>query len=284
MSELLDEIAGQDVTEDESAAVESVEAVEAEPETEMAAPVTEAEQPKPAEKTVPLATLLEERAAKKQLQEKLQTFEQEIRQIREQRQQVEQPVKEDAAPDYLQDPKGYIEWQRRQAEQAINKELEPIRQQYQQSEQQRQQEAIASQISTKAGEYEAEFIEAQPDYYDALQHIRNLRIAEAQALGMQPQQISMALRNQELQLAAFALQNGKNPAVLAYNLAKSLGYGQQLQQAAPIVTEEAKADMAAKREKAQGMGGSGGASIDSILGASNEEFEEAMAEMFGKRK
>jgi len=250
------------------------------------------------DKTVPLATLLEERNQFKRQMAELQEqnrkyggLEQEIRALREAQAKREQPApKADEPPDYVQDPKGYVDWQRAQAEKRVNEVLQPIQQSHQQTEQQRQAEAQINQIVSKASEFEAEFAKTQPRYIDALGHIRNLRMAEAEALGIPQAAAMQALRNQELQLAAFALQNGKNPAEMAFNVALRLGFNPesnadaQAQQQAQGQSDQEKLELAAKRERAQSMGGQGGAEVKDILDADNDEFEAAMQSMFPRAK
>jgi len=250
-----------------------------------------------ADKTVPLATLLEER---KQFQQKLAQMEeqnrkyggleQQIREMREAQAKRDAPApKADEPPDYLQDPKGYVDWVRKQAEAGVQKELEPLKQAHQQTEQQRQQEAQIQQVVSKASEFEAEFTKTNPRYMDALGHIRQLRMAEAEALGIPQAHALQALRNQELQLAAFALTNNKNPAELAYNLAIKLGFNPesnastQANGKTPEQLEQERLDTAAKKDRAQSMGGQGGADVSDILEANNDEFEAAMQSIFGKR-
>jgi len=249
------------------------------------------------DKTVPLAALLEERKkfqgeldSLKQQNQRFAGLEQQLREMREGQKKVADPApKEETPPDYLTDPKGYVDWQRNQAEKRVNEVLQPLQQSHQQTEQQRQVEAQINDIVTKASTYEVEFTKANPRYMDALGHIRQLRMAEAEALGIPQAHAMQALRNQELQLAAFALQNGKNPAELAYNLALRLGFnpesnaGAQGQQKAAEQSEQEKLEMAAKRERAQSMGGQGGGGdAKDLLEADNEEFEAAMQQIFGK--
>ncbi len=94
------------------------------------------------------------------------------------------------------------------------------------------------------------------------------------------EQVQQQMRMEEFQTAATVLQNGGNPAQTAYTLAKTMGYTAQQQQS----DAENQEQLDEKRDKAQGMGGSGlpsSPAIDNLMGLEKDEFDQAMAEMFG---
>src|SRR5215813_9712887 len=81
-----------------------------------------------------------------------------------------------------------------------------------------------AQLQRFGNEGEVEFKKATPDYDQALAHLRQARKAELAAWGMNEAQANFQLNNEELQLIARAAQLRRNPAEMAYTLAKQRGF------------------------------------------------------------
>lgn len=122
----------------------------------------------------------------------------------------------------------------------------------QQAEQQRAWEAQQrqQQIAAQVAATEQEFARVTPDYYDAVNYLRQTKIAEYEAIypddNAQAQALaqrqgfqnaaafrSSLLNNDVMGLSSHAMQIGTSPAALAYQLAKKFGY-RGPQQAAPM--------------------------------------------------
>lgn len=245
--------------------------------------------------TVPLAVMLEERtqlnakiahleqtnqATAAQLA-KLQGLENEIRAMREAQAKPPEPE-----PDYLEDPKGYVDHTKKSVAQELaelGNQVKQLGEVQETSKTQTEQQQQIMQITQAAAADEATFAKATPDYNDALAHLRDVRgqqlkLAYPEAT---PLQIQQQINREEFASAAMVLGQGRSPAEYAYNLAKSFGYtpakpGDQ--------GDEDPNDLAERRRAARGMGGSGappGDDLGALMSADKDEFDQAMKEMFG---
>lgn len=102
---------------------------------------------------------------------------------------------------------------------------------------------------------EHRFAAENPDYYEALDHIRRPAMEELVTQGISEQQAQAQLAAWELQAAAQAVAAGRRPAETAYSMAKMRGFSGG--RAAPEVAPDS--------------------------GSAIPEFEQAMQEMFGRR-
>lgn len=184
----------------------------------------------------------------------------------QQAQKEQQEAEEAAAPKFESDPVGYLKH-----------ENDKLRDQVQRSTQNQQQQAQLQQIMGAINGSEKAFVAQHPDYYDALEHIRNverMKIAPlAKARGLTEQQINAHLGMQEVQAGAQLLAQGIDPATYAYQMAAAYGYKPG---AAP-----SKPDMQAQQRKVQAArGGKPGAAPaptgdDSISFGEFEDFLKA---------
>ena len=124
------------------------------------------------------------------------------------------------APDPETDPLGYINHQMKQLQDQIaglvNKQTETA----QLTEQQQQQQAFINTVNTQIKTFEA----ANPDYQDAYRHMIQMRTQDYLDSGMTPTEAKAAVSQDELAIAARALQQNKNPAEIVYGMAKRYGY------------------------------------------------------------
>ncbi len=242
---------------------------------------------------VPLATLEDERGKfqarlagqDSQIQnlstqlQGMQGLAEEIRTLRDAK-AAKPDVKE---PDYLEDPKAYIDHQAsstldqlRSVEQSIETATEAVGAQGQVLNQQNQVQAI----QTMAGAAEEAFAKDTPDYWEALAFYRDKRTEQLTMAFPQatPGQLQEHIRAEEFSTSATILQQGRSPAEYAYKFAKTLGYT-EADPAAPGKTAE---ELEEAKLAAQGLGPSGGApGLDNLLDMGKDEFDQAMAEVFG---
>jgi len=189
----------------------------------------------------------------------------------QQRQQEAEPE----IPDFTEDPEGHV----RALQDRHQRQLQALEQKVSQGEehitQQQQMQQLTSQIAAR----EQQFVADNPDYYDALSHVRQVESKRLEALGVPPEQIQQTLSQQELQMATFALRQGRNPAQAIYESAKYLGY-QGKQEEGAQDEEAAKIEAKAKRDKAKSMGGGGKATSQSMEDLGEDEFDELMTNLF----
>lgn len=173
------------------------------------------------QKVVPLKALQEERRANKELAERLAQVEQMIRQAQQPQQE---PQQEEQGPDPETDPIGALKWER-QKRLALEAE----------SQQQQQVHRLRTIASASVQEFKAQ----TPDYNDAYQYAMSARMKQLAALGYDQQTIIQTVGNEELDLAARALNAGRNPGQVIYEFAQSWGY--QPKGAAPATAPTAPA-------------------------------------------
>lgn len=183
-----------------------------------------ADKPEP---VVPVARLTAERKHYQQelarRDERLEALQKEITSLKEAMQPKEQ------APDFAEDPKGYVD--RTQAANAERlKRLETQLEQQKQADetwkaQQRAQQEALAQIRAQ----EAEFAQSHPDYYAALEYARQVRAQQIRVFAPDADEAAIMgeLTRQELATAFGLLQQGQSVAERAYAYAKTLGYSQK---------------------------------------------------------
>jgi len=186
-------------------------------------------------------------------------------------------------PDFVEDPKGYVDATARQTQQ----ELATLRAEAEQLQGQQQMARFLQDV----GSQEAAFIEKNSDYYDALNHVRTIR---SQQLGLMyptatPEAILQAMRQEELQSAYVFMQQGRSPAECAYQMAQQMGYHKAAAPAAPAVPAAAPKGPDIPRapvaDPSNTLGPSGvdpegdGELVDDGMSALNE----ALSERFGTR-
>jgi hypothetical protein len=186
-------------------------------------------------------------------------------------------------PDYLEDPKGYIDQklgttldQLRNVEQTVQQTTETIGAQGQALNQQNQIQAI--QRMAAAGE--ESFVKDHPDYWEALEYAREKRADQLRLAFPDADNAQLAehIRSEEFATAAQILQQNRNPAEFAYNYAASLGYTSGNKEDA---LSKLGGELETNKQDAQGLGSPGTSSeLDSLLNSSPDEFEQALKEAF----
>lgn len=239
---------------------------------------------------VPLKTLLSERERHEEDRKRLETQLQRYERLSEQLQRwhaereaakVEQVAdREPEPPPFEEDPAAHLSARFSQVE----KRLQNVDEVVSQEKQRAQQASQADQVLRATRAREVEFVsEGHDDYNDALNHVRSVYYNLYQNLGLSPEDAAEKLRQDELGTAYMALQQGRNPAQVIYDAAKTMGYTRQ---ESPAQTEEQPAGekdigKAAKLEQARGMGGGGEPTLDRLEEMGKDEFDQAMEELFG---
>jgi hypothetical protein len=219
------------------------------------------------EKVVPLAALHEERAKRREAAQREAGLRQELEAIRRQQLEILQRQQQPAPPpDAATDPLGALVHNQAQTQQRLDQIALQNWNNQQAAAQRQQYESFVSEVRTKA---EA-FVQEQPDANDGISFLKNGRVAEYKAMGMTTQEAQQRMLHDEWQLSQWALQNGENPAQVAYNMAIARGY----------VAPEKKLDMQARGQNASmphaGGGKSGGTpSLETLLKMDSKEFAKA---------
>jgi len=172
---------------------------------------------KPEEKYVPYGALHEERMRRKEMAEQLKQYEEKVNKMEDRFGQLVNQFKE-PEPNYDDDPATYLKHQTEN----INERLQSFEQQQQQAHQQAQ---WFNNLQQKMTGIETDFVQQNPDYHDAINHLRTVRMQDYQGMGITDQgQIQNALTQDAVFVINAALQAERNPAQALYDMAKRYGF------------------------------------------------------------
>lgn len=186
------------------------------------------------------------------------------------------------APDPLENPEAARAWQ----QQVQQMQLQQIQQQQQQQIQQRQ--AIAQQehvrhVFGSVEEIEADFKTQHPDYDEATDYLLGVQEQTFVAMGYSPQQAQQIVADWSFNVAANAINAGKNPAQEAYAVAQKMGWrpknasGLDATQAAAAKLAQIKAGQASAQTMAGGGSpGAGDMSLKRLASLEGAAFDSAM--------
>lgn len=217
----------------------------------------------------------EERAKRQELEQRMEKLESLKEQIESLKAAKDQPKD----PEFMEDPKGYVD--QRQAR--LEAEIKALKASAEDGSKQAQQQLAQVQFFQSIQADESSFIREHPDYYDALNHVREARTEELESLGLEEDEIKSAINQEELNMAAVALQRGKSAAEIAYNRAKKLGFKAKETNTDDL---EEEADRLERAMKAGSMGGSGVPDETKIEDPEADAWapiEQAFEELFGQK-
>lgn len=281
----LDEVVDAPKDEKEAVAAPDAEAKEPEVKEPEAKKEPEKEAPKaePKEKeqrTIPLAAHLEER---RKLEARLEQQEQARKALEERLAKLENPPKApEPDPDYSEDPKKYVDHKLQSALKTLEENTGRKVEEVGKTAEQAAHEARFNRFMQDLTTTEAAFAQATPDYYDALAHLRNLRVMEIKLFkpDVTPEEINRAITQEEMAFANQLMSQGKNPHQFAYEIAKARGY--QKKEAPKL--DLPKVEGLPKQLPPDQTLGSGSAPAGDGAEDSKDEFDDVFNELYGKRK
>jgi hypothetical protein len=241
------------------------------------APETPPEVPKAEAKHVPLAELLEERGRRKEAMARMEEME---RRFQEFQARAADYIKQQQAPQqpevrYEEDPIEYL----RQQQATVAQNLEAMRAQQEALVQRQQAERQWTSMRESVGQAEQQFAAKQPDYWDAVRHLRQTRAQQLLSQGATEQQAAMVIQQDAIAVANEAGRLGLSPAEYAYRIAVGSGYAPKVQQAARSA--------AAADEAPKSLGGASGKadastpSLSDITRMTDKEFDKVFAKLMG---
>ncbi|NIV38719.1 MAG: hypothetical protein GWN58_57665, partial [Anaerolineae bacterium] len=128
-------------------------------------------------------------------------------------------------PSYEDDPAAYLRHQNEQIQKQLQAQQEAAQQQQQTMQQQQQQ---VQQVVQELQRREQRFVSEHPDYYDALDHVRQVERARLEpvlrAQGMGEAQIEQYMGQYELEAGFQWMQAGLDPAQMVYQMAQAYRY------------------------------------------------------------
>ena len=234
--------------------------------------------------TVPLAVLLDER---RNFQERIDTMNQNLGKFEALQTKVDtfmenKKAEEEAVPDpeYLDDPKAYVDHQVTKAEKASKETADNVTEMRESHEAQ----ARMQQINARLGSIDADFVKDNTDYYEALEHVRRVNIENGMDMGMTEQQAGDQAARAIMMTQAQVMQKGINPAEYMYKMAKRWGY-KTAAAADDKSIQDKNDDAIIAGQEADSMGG--GAAPDTGERDEDEmsdsEFAEIMTGEFGSQ-
>lgn len=226
MADLLDSFAPDvDFNAEPEAEVPEVVAPEPQIETKEPEPVAQEpqkEEPKP-EKVVPLAALHESRMKEREWRDKAAQIEKDATErFQKLEQRLERLVNPPSpVPKFEDDPAGNLQHEI----QSQKAELAALRETSEKSIKEQEVQRFEQQIATSTQAAEAAFAKEHPDYLAAVQHLQNIADKNLQMMGVEDPTVRQAqIRQDALAMSLKALQMGKSPAEVAYQLATNYGY------------------------------------------------------------
>jgi len=259
---------------EQAEAQQAQEAEQPEQQEEQAQQEQETEQEQ-RERTVPLAALQEERAKARRFRDENAQYQQALAQMQQQQVAMMQALQrqQPPPPDPNTDP---FAAQIHEA-QMTRQEVAQMRQEFARRQQMESQQAAQQHFVNTVQSAEAAFTASTPDYNDAVNFLRERRVREYLALGFDQDEAVREVAAEGYKLAQLALSRGENPAVRAYELAKTIGYRRANGGAVPA---QQKLEMQAQGQRAAtptgGAGAGGGKlSYDALAKMSPKEFLKA---------
>lgn len=128
---------------------------------------------------------------------------------------------ETPAPDEATDPLGFLAHQMKAIQAKMDAMQTGAQQTQQQSAEQQQFNAFINTVNAQVAEFKKM---NAPDYDAAYKHLVDTRVADYTDRGLDAKAAREAVSKEEMDIAAKAVQMGKNPAELCYNMAKRYGY------------------------------------------------------------
>lgn len=107
---------------------------------------------------------------------------------------------------------------------SVNKTVQDLQAKLLEQRHQQEQQQQLTEFQTSMRNLRDEFTKSTPDFQAAYDHLRNTRTEDMKALGIPQDQINQALLRDELIIAQNAIQQGKNPAEIMYQMSKRHGY------------------------------------------------------------
>jgi len=126
-----------------------------------------------------------------------------------------------------------------------------------------------------------EFANVKPDYYDAYKYLVDSRVNELKIQGVSEKEIQKIIGQDELSISFSAMNDGRNPAEIVYELAKHRGYASKLQE--KIDSASAQLDRIEKGSSLSKSLGTGNnvsvdLSLESIAAMNDAELDAFLAD------
>jgi hypothetical protein len=177
------------------------------------------------------AAMHEERQKRQELQKTLSEYQEHMAKLERQQQEIMQRAKTsevpEKAPNYEEDPIGYLKWENQQLAnkmEAHNRYLQDQHQKQQQQAAYQEEVNKTTQFLTAYSNSAKEYMKEVPDFKDAYHFIEKSRIEEYMAAGHSHEVASQLLIEDEMAIASRAFMDGVKPAARLMEIAKLRGW------------------------------------------------------------
>lgn len=240
---------------------------------------------------VPQGALHAERERRKEAEGKWRSAQAQLDALQQMRQQItaRQPEPQPQIEIRQDDPASETAYLRHRLEMIEGTQAGMVQRQQLDQVETAEQQHLAAVLSDS----EAQFRAAQPDYDAAIDHVVNARAKELALYGLSPVEIQHTLRQEVLDITKSAIQQGRAPAEVGYELARLRGYqraGQAQQQdqqpgAAQRQVQAVGAARAASKSLGQASGSATTRDLDAntIASMSIDEFDALYSTPEGRR-
>lgn len=211
--------------------------------------------------------------------EKRKELENQLAQIRQQNQLMEQRFaefqqrltprpKEEEPPSFDDDPAAHLLWKQQQIERALQYQHQMGQQQAQHAQRQQYMHAIQSRFDAE----ERQFAQQAPDYFDAVNHLKNERIRLWTETGLTADEAQQRVLHEAWGIVEDAQRRGAPAAKVFYELARQSGFSGK-----NVVEQVARAAQNQKRSQSLGTRGSTPkpTSLAELASMSEDEFAKA---------
>jgi DNA repair exonuclease SbcCD ATPase subunit len=151
----------------------------------------------------------------------------------------------------------------------------------------REQHEVLSRVQNTTAQLADDYMKENPEYPDAYQYMMEARQHELKMLGIAPDQIQNTINQEALQLSIRALQQGRNPAEIIHELAKSRGFVARKKDDDDSDLEKKLEKIEKGQENASTLAGGGGEAeetgfLKDVENMSDEEFDKLWADLESK--
>lgn len=194
----------------------------------------------------------------------------------------------EAEPDFVEDPKGYVDHKLKGTLEALAKANETTTAEAKKAQESAAQTAEQVQVQrffADLSQHEQRFVQSNPDYHDALNHVRNVRAAQLREFvpDITQEQINEQIGTEERNLAIQLARAGRDPVQTAYNLAKHYGYQPKAKEVPKEVQKLAAVPDSTRRLPPDQSLGGGHGDPNTEQEAEPDPIDTALASLFRKR-
>lgn len=226
---------------------------------------------------VPHEAFHEERMRRKEIQQKYYELQEKFARADERIKAIaERMAPQESVPDKEEDPLGHARYEQEQ----IRKQLEDSKRALEEKTQRLHEDMETMKLRTFIEAQERQFTSKNTDYVEAINHLVSTRASILEELGLPKEEAIVRSQHELGDLATKAIEAGRNPAEVAYNMAKKMGFAAKAKEIEQIKTIQKGMDAAKSLSDAGGKQLSGELTAEALAEMSDDEFAKLSDEQF----